>query len=538
MNIIHLITVFYLCSLLFSCNETKAIPPEEEKPAEEIPVEEEPHNANFVSNTYTGFFLYGSNMGWKNNNWTDEDVADILTGNNDRDWEGIGVNSLRPALYEDFVETYGYTIRVNAFKHYASKGAKANVVFIGDRPSEAHRERMQHTTTQFSQSYENLYEPIWDDGKDGTPINENNYYAAYVYKLVQTYKDYVKFWEIKNEPDFTYTGNGDRKSGDGNNWWDKDPSPGDLSNWNAPVQSYIRLLRVSYEVIKSIDKDAFVCIGGIGYESFLDAVLRNTDNPDGGKVTDEYPYKGGAWFDCLNYHIYPMYYLREWKLGFQFYRHSDAAVDVVVKRNTALRERLQAYGYGVGYPAKEIIITEVNIPSTPSDDHIGSNEAQRNFLMKTAIVAQKNGVCGVYPFRPWDAKETGGDSFDYMGFYRPIPDSPDGAQLRVKESGIGWHTTSTLLRQRTYDAGETARLSLSVDIEGAAFYSPDTKDYIYVLWARTSKDKDETATAVYQFPESMPIGSMTITSWDGKRNTKTGNTVALTGAPVFIQVQK
>jgi uncharacterized protein YjdB len=498
-------------------------------------------NANTRTNKYTGPFLYGSNMQWYNENWRDEDIADILVGNERRNWEGVGVTSLRPALYENFVETYGYDIRVNTFKYYAGIGAKNNVIFIGDQPSDQHRERKQYIPGIPSGSYENLYEPIWDNGENGTPVNDGNYYALYVYKVVQRYRDYAKFWEIKNEPDFTYSsacaGNG---PGEECNWWDKDPDPELLVNLHAPVQSYIRMLRVSYEVIKSIDPDAFVCVGGIGYESFLDAILRNTDNPDGGKVTAEYPYKGGAWFDCLSYHIYPMYYLKKWSgLGFKFSRYSDAAVDAVVHQNSVYAGLLKKYGYdGAKYPAKEVIITETNVPNKRVDDFIGSEQAQRNYLIKMAVVAQRNNISGIYPYCPWDFKEwnENGQEYDYKGFYRPLPNAPGSGQLRMHESGTGWRTVSHILTGRKHDATETARLNLPATIDGGAFHSAAAKDYVYVLWARTSKDLSETASATYTFPAALNVTKMVSASWDERETAINGNVIKLTGDPVFVRL--
>jgi hypothetical protein len=502
---------------------------------------QEGDNANTRANPYTGCFLYGSNMQWLNQNWRDEDIADILIGNESRNWEGVGVTSLRPALYENFVETYGYDIRVNTFKYYERIGTKNNVVFIGDQPSDQHRERKQYIPGVSSESYENLYEPIWDQGENETPVNDKNYYALYVYKVVQRYKDYVKFWEIKNEPDFTYAPMcGENGPGETCNWWDTDPDPEILANLHAPVQSYIRMLRVSYEVIKSLDPDAFVCVGGIGYESFLDAILRNTDNPDGGKVTAEYPYGGGAWFDCLSYHIYPMYYLKQWsRPRFQYFRYSDAAVDAVVRRNNLLTGVLKKYGYdGAKYPAKEVIITETNTPSKQVGDYIGSEQSQRNYLIKVAVIAQQNGISAIYSYCPWDSKEwnENGQEYDYKGFYRPIPNAPESGKLRMHESGIGWRTMSRLLGERTYDATETARLNLPVTVNGGAFYSAATGDYVYALWARTSKDMDETASATFTFPPALNVTKMVSISWDEKETVVSGSAIRLTGDPVFVRL--
>ena len=525
----HLFCYLLICvmSLFFGCE--KEIVGEPEKTPDDI------GSANINSNDYDGYFLYGSNMGWMNNNWRDEDIADILIGNPSRGWEGVGVNSLRPSLPHYFVETWGYDNKVNTFKYYSDRGAKHNAVFIGDSPSDPYRDGNSH-------SFKNLYEPVWVENGDGTTVvNENNYYAWYVYNLIIRYKDYVKFWEIKNEPDLAGSDCGWRPSGGDCNWWDRDPAPAELVNFNAPVQSYIRMLRISYEVIKSVDPDAFVCVGGIGYASFLDAILRNTDNPDAGKVTDRYPHKGGAWFDCLSFHCYPMYYLRVWDNdtgGFRQFRHSDAAAEAVINQLNEHETVLRNYGYGGEYTAKEVIITETNIPGKQVGDNIGSPEAQRNYLIKVAVVGQKNRIRGIYPFTVWDNAEQNGNGwdYDYMGFYKPLPNAPTGGNLRINESGIAWRTVSNMLRERKYDPAETAKLALPATVEGGAFHSTSSNNFVYVLWAKTSRDLNETASATYSFPSAITGNHLTITSWNGTRSETNGRSITLSGSPVFISI--
>jgi len=496
-------------------------------------IEKTPENigtANSNPTMYDGYFLYGSNMGWMNNNWRDEDVADILIGNTNRGWEGAGVNSLRPALPEYFVEAWGYDNKVNTFKYYAERGAKQNVIFL-EGPCDQHRDGN-------TRIFKNLYEPVWIENANGTMVNEKNHYAWYVYNVVTRYKYYVKFWEIINEPDLDGSDCGWRPPGDGANWWDRDPAPSSLINLNAPIQSYVRMLRISYEVIKSVDPEAYVCVGGIGYQSFLDAILRNTDNPDGGKVTDRYPHKGGAWFDCLSFHCYPMYYLRSWgNGGWNHFRHSDAAAAAVIDQLNEHTNVLKKYGYGGEFPAKEVIITETNIPAKKTGDNIGSVEAQRNYLIKVAVVGQKNRISGIYPFSVWDTKEQNenGWEYDYMGFYKPLPNTPSG-NLRINDSGIAWRTVSRMLQERKYDAAETAKLSLSAGIEGGAFHSAKSNDYVYVLWAKTSRDLSETASATYTFPTSIRANRLNITAWNGATSTTNGSSINLTGSPVFVKI--
>jgi len=502
---------------------------------------EDAKTANTEAHVYDGYFLFGSNMGWLNGNWLDEDVADILTGNSSKNIDGAGVTSLRPALYEDFVELWGYDVRVNTFNYYQSIGARDIVAFIGDRPCDAHRERKQYTLAGASHSYENLYTPIWDNGENGTPVNDNNYYAVYVYEVACRYKGLVKFWEIKNEPDFTASDCGWTAPGTACNWWDRDPLPEELINWYAPVQSYIRLLRVSYEVIKYVDPEAFICVGGIGYTSFLDAILRNTDNPDGGKITDVYPLKGGAWFDCLSYHFYPMYSLRAWDNnigGFSHFRHSDAAANALKVQLDEHNQVLSKHGYGNEYPVKEIIVTETNIPGKQIGDNIGSPVAQRNYLVKAAVIGQKNRISGIYVFGPWDNAEQYqyGGEYDFMGLYKPLPDAPGGV-LRINESGIAWRTASRMLKERRYDSAETVKLSLPSGVDGGAFHSTKSNDHVYVLWAKTSTDLSETASATYTFPASINVARLNITLWDGSNSIVNGRSITLSGSPVFVRIE-
>lgn len=535
-----LISVFLLFSLLIT---TSCLDELKEYPAAE-PGQFDKYNANTVSNVYNDEFLYGSNMAYIEN-WKDEDWSDILTGNSDKGIEGIGVNSLRPALYNNFVERYGYDIRVSAFEHYSNKGAKLNVVFIGDRPHEEYAEPFDENGYRIA-PYKNLYEPIWDDGENGTPVNDENYYALYVYKVALKYGKNIRFWEITNEPDYVTNGVGDKEVGQENNWWENDPKPEHLKNFKAPIQSYIRMLRVSYEVIKTMYPKSYICVGGLGYASFLDAILRNTDNPDGGKVTKEYPLQGGAWFDCLSYHLYPMYYLRTWVGydkpnnidGFKYTRHSDRAAQMVIDRKDYMFNLMAQYGYdGSKYPLKETIITEANIPHTQLNDFIGSQEAQRNFVVKTAILSQMNGISGLHIYGPADTKETSSSNlpnaspFDYCGFYKPLPSQP-GGELRPNEAAIAWRTMTGTIKGLKYDSNETTKLSLPDNISGAAFGSGE--NHIYVLWAKTETDQSEFAEATYTFPEKMKITLINYKEWDGKTTTISGSTIKLSGSPVYI----
>ena len=463
---------------------------------------------------YTDYFLYGSNMTAPPSGWNDESIAEILIGNPSKGIAGAGVTSLRPAMYDYFVEQWGYNNRLDAFKFYQQLGGKNHTIFLNG-PTEAHRDKTQYCSGNGSAIFANLYEPIWVNGS----VNNNNYYAKYVYNVVKTYGTYVKFWEVWNEPDYVYNWQVTQ------NWGTTNPNPCDLANILAPVQRYIRMLRITYEVVKTLYPDSYVCVGGIGYVSFLDAILRNTDNPVDGSVSGNYTKKGGAWFDCLSFHIYPMYYLGNT-------RNSDAAAHSIISQKDEYETILSKYGYnGSSYPKKEYIITECNIPSKAAGGYIGSDEAQRNFLIKAAVACQKSDIRGLYVFGVHD---TGNDSYGSMGFYQDIKGRP--YNVTAKPGATAWRTASTLLRERRFDKAKTASLQLPSNVDGGAFYSEKDRNHIYVLWAKQTGDNTESGQATYNFPAAMEAQSMTIYSWEQKQSGSSGNRINLTGSPVFVKV--
>lgn len=461
-------------------------------------------------------FLYGSNMGYYSG-WSDEQLAELLMGNPARNIAGAGVNSLRPAMYDHFVQEWGYGIRLDAFKTYQQLGGKNHTIFLNG-PADAHRDQTRYCNGVQSQTFANLYEPIWSSaGK----VNPNNYYANYVYHVVKTYSPYVKYWEVWNEPDYTNNWSATQT------WTQADPNPCDLPNFAAPIQSYVRMLRITYEIVKQLDDDGQVCVGGLGYSSFLDAILRNTDNPDGGSVNTNYPKKGGEWFDCLSYHVYPMY-----DLGSS--RHSDAAATAIVNHKDEFQAVLNKYAYdGTAKPGKTFIVTESNIPRKAVAGYVGGDEVQRNFLIKAAVVAQKAGISGLYIYGPAESRSLAQatDPYQAMGFYQNLASAP--YQATITPGGIAWRTVSNLLGTRHYDPVATAALQLPSTIDGGAFYAADDDDYIYVLWAKTS-GTSETATAQYTFPVSLTIKTATQFNWESKQTSVT-RTIPLTGSPVFIK---
>ncbi|MFK7982632.1 MAG: T9SS type A sorting domain-containing protein [Saprospiraceae bacterium] len=494
---------------------------------------------------YPGHFRYGVNMGYYAP-WQDHQLAEIAAGDDKMNLPGVGVNAVRPALFEHFFDYWGYDVRKEAFDRYEALGMTENVGFIG-YPSDDHRDKTifcPDDEKQESAVFKNLYEPIWDNGENGTPVNDENYYALYVYKMVHQYKGQVRFWEVWNEPDFDYASNAWKKPGNPGNWWDNEPFPCSYA-LKAPAFYYNRILRISYEVIKSIDPSLYVCTGGLGYPSFLDVILRNTDNPDEGKVSSEYPLKGGAYFDVLSFHSYPHIdgSVRQWdnaSWGFKYQRHSDAAVAGFVKRKKEFETVLNKYGYnGQQFPNKEWICTESTIPRVKFEDNMGSELAHTNYIIKSLVASQIEGLHQYHIYTMADSKkvEDAKGSYDLMGlFYAIEGNAPYDHTPTV--GGIAYKTTSELLFGWRFDAEQTAKLRLPNNVDGAAFRN-ESGDFTYVLWAKTTTDESELIATTYAFPKALKFGKFDRMEWDFSKTGQIKKVDALylqlNGAPSFFR---
>ena len=481
---------------------------------------------------YGAAFQYGTNLGYYGAAWTDEALAGLA--------QARGSHSIRPTLPEYFVEQYGYNIRLNAFSAYINTLGMKEITCFVEGPSAAHRDPATYPGgTGQSKLFAHLYDPIWNP--DGS-VNPSNYYAIYLYRLLQTYGDKVRFWEVVNETDFTNAYNLDE-------WLTRPPTPGEQVNTQAPIFHYIRMLRISYEVVKKYRPDAYITTGGLGYPQYLDALLRYTDNPNGGAVTAQYPRTAGAYFDVLSFHCYPSYSLHYWDnaLGAMRYtRTSDYAATRIMSFKDEMVSVLNKYGYnGTTRPRKHLVITEANVARRTSDDRTGSDELQRNFGIKALVLSQKNDIRQFYYYSlgegvnapPAGTSVSGADEIALMGLHENLNRDAPGA-AKATQLGHAFATTSQLLYNYRYDAARTAALALPAAIEGAAFAQNGT--YVYVLWAKALTDNSEQASASYSFPTALGIGTVQRLEWDhsatGVKTTASSQGLALSSAPAFFTV--
>ena len=508
---------------------------------------------NFTANDqvtpYTDFFRPGTNLGFQDDSalYADEDLANIAAGNPAEGIIGAGVKAIRPSLPSFFIEQWGIDIRKETFEHYDNLGLKDLTCFVGF-PSEAQRDQQSYAGCGAqSVMFDNLYEPIWDDGTDGTPYNEENYYAAYLYEVVTNYTDYIKFWEIWNEPGFDVTFNTAwRPPGDPvGNWWDRDPDPCEYI-LRAPIEHYVRTMRISYEIIKSISPDDYVAIAGVGSESFLDAILRNTDEPTQGLVTSEYPFGGGAYFDVMGFHSYPDIdgTVRVWDPSindFRFSRHSDGAANGISVRQGLYQDVLENYGYdGVLFPKKEWIITEINAPRRPfKEDSMGNEDLQVNYMAKMVVRAMKDNIrqIHVYSIFEEETEANATEEFHLLGLYKNLDFNGPYDNLEMNDQGRAYKSASDALFETTYDEAKTLELNLPASMDGGAFRK-ENGDYVYCLWAKTVIDRSEEASATYSFPASFNLNSVFVREWNfsftGDQSEVSANNMTFDARPVFI----
>jgi hypothetical protein len=416
------------------------------------------------SGPFGGSFRYGINSGFPNPSWNDEILSQLAVDS--------GCNSQRVSLPERHLEQWGYEIELADMEHYASLGLDGQVAFLTS-PTREHSSAPESAADWELDYYipKNLYEPITlDDGS----INPENYWAAYVFGAVSTYKDHVKIWEIWNEPDWVSDWQVTL------DWNESAPTAEDLPRFNGSIYDYVRLLRVSSVAAKLADPEALIATGGLGYTSFLNALLRYTDNPADGSVTDEYPEKGGAYVDVLSSHHYPIYTAGS----------SDEAVAAYLEQQRAFQAELDQAGVEV----KAWETTESGAPHAVIDTFPGGTEYAVNYLMKVMIKAHAAGVDGIDWFTLSDGASVSeaDDPYQLMGLYLDVSELGTIDEAVPTETGVAYRTLGGLLGHARYDEAATEALGLPAGVDGAAFETADGKRAL-ALWAVTAGTEEGAA---------------------------------------------
>lgn len=454
------------------------------------------------STLHDGEFRYGVNFGYSPG-WNDQQLAAIA--------RSAGANGARLSFPESHFAQWGYAIEVEDNTAYQELGVRLNVAFLSG-PTAGHSTAPGGgDTTHYIPS--NLYEPIFLSNGD---VNPDNYWAAYVSETMTTYKDYVKVYSVWNEPDWVddYQLTLD--------WDTTAPEPSDLPRFNGSIYEYVRMLRVTKEVAAKVDPSIQVAVGGLGYPSFLAAILRYSDNPADGTTSSDYPATGGAYFDVVDMHYYPIFGPGS----------SDAGVDGLI----ALRDDFQSRLVEAGAGDKAFLVTETGAPRISVGGAPGGDAYARNYLLKSMVVAQAEGIDGIDWFALTDGQNPRANSFESMGLYENLTGVAPGAAVRTS-TGEAYRTLGTLLEGAQFDASGMRDIPAE-PTRGAAFVTKSQKRAL-VVWQR-AEGATETATGSLTLSADAPWG---LYEWDAAANDMAKTelepeartiTVSLSATPVFL----
>ncbi|MGC4095399.1 MAG: hypothetical protein QM756_47240 [Polyangiaceae bacterium] len=449
-----------------------------------------------------GAFRYGFNAGYPNPAFNDQDLAGLGVRS--------GVTSQRVSLPEQHLDKWGYEIELSDVKGYRALGMGELVGFLTS-PTRAHSSAPTSATDDQVGFYipKNLYEPIV--GSDGK-VNPDNYWANYVFRAVSTYGEWIKVWEVWNEPDWV----ADWQTTLG--WTTSAPTAAQLPRFNGSVFDYVRMLRVSQVAARLADPKAKIATGGLGYASFLDAVLRYTDEPTQGKIDGDHPSTGAGYIDVLSFHHYPIY-----TTG-----NSEAGVDGFLKQQQTFAALVNKAGISVGWECTETGAPHVALTGVPS----GPDYA-KNYLMKAMTLAQSVGIGGVHWFNLADGKAAGAstDPYAFMGLYMPVGSLSKASDATLNDSGVAYATLTQLLRDARYDADSSAAVSLPATARGAVFSKGDGKR-VFVLWAVPTAGSESGSAEL----DLGVDGALNMHTWDFSKTQKS-QAVTVTGGFAHVVLE-
>ena len=241
----------------------------------------------------------------------------------------------------------------------------------------------------------------------------------------------------------------------------------------------------------------------------------------------------------MGLHAYPHFDGSTTNYGANFFaRHSDAAADGLLGRREYYQEVLGRHGFdGITYPKKETIVTEINVPRefAGGSEFFASNEGQRNYIIKVLVKAKLNRVHQLHVF---GLSDNPGQpyGFDVMGLYNDLSSTQPYNQIPNDEAWA-YKTGSDILFNTTYDDIRTSQMNLPAGIRGHAFKNVNNT-FTYVLWAETTIDKSESASALYSFPANMNVSTLKRQEWNasltGIQSNSSPQNIQLTGAPIFL----
>ncbi|KYQ90421.1 hypothetical protein DLAC_09040 [Tieghemostelium lacteum] len=374
--------------------------------------------------------------------------------------ENAGIRSNRMLFPCDFFEQWGYNILYDndSFKS-AKQGGQSNfTAFITFKQNDG----------GFVPS--DIYQDIWVSGQPGT-VNPGNSFALCVSKMVKTYKADVKIYEVYNEPDWVA------------NWQDtltwnvSAPTNSQLARFDGDIYTYNRLLRIVWEVAKYFDPTCFIAPGGLGYTTFLDAILRYTDSASNTNPSNT----GRNYIDAMSTHFYPIYATNK--------NNSDQYMKAYQNHQNAFQQVCKKYNFNPSI----WIVTEVGVSTQTIGGYYGSDLIARNFFLKLPSYSVKSGVRQNHIFVLSDDNGSS-DAHSRMGLYFDYANKPTAT---IKESTKALKTWDYHLFDKTLDQAKTIEFQSKLPSGVIVFAYSNSTSTCYLIWSDSSNyDKDDNTPSI------------------------------------------
>lgn len=303
-----------------------------------------------------------------------------------------------------------------------------------------------------------------------------------------------------------------------------EPDGGDLPGvfrWGEHGAAYADMLRSVYPAMKAASPKAQILLGGIAYDNFIG------EEPEGGFVksffTDLLDAGGGAYFDIMNFHYYPLFAGR-WT------GKSDGTKGIgLVEKTAALRAVLAEYGL-----TKPVAVTEGGWHSNADQPPFSSEDTQVKYLFQ---IFMQSFAANLDFTMWWTLYDIVHNSYPYQnGLVSSIEeiDPP-----RRKPSFNAYKTLTTHIAPLTFVRKLPDAVTGSYLVETYEFNNPATNRKVYAGWLNpmtATSTRSLTVTAVQVVERDVDWGEVKTLrdADDGRTDGKVRLTI--TSTPRYFEV--
>ena len=473
----------------------------------------------------TVIFPFGENSGYYGAQFTDQNIYDLMYAS--------GARAVRPVFSLQQYLQYGVAPFAARFNYpYQTKGMRNNVFTFTIAPPQAGGSTYTGQSTKMtaggnrSLAPASLNLPVFNSDSS---INTNNLWAMFVADVYNATQGSFQVFEAYNEPDINnnyVNAEYDSSFGLNNTWATIQPTPDELINIFDSLSVEVRIQQITWQVIHHLSHNtAKVATGGISQRYWWRQALKLGI---------------GQYVDVLSMHMYPYY-------GWTYYTNqspngpgNQRFSDMLLRVNDSLYSTMQIVSGQQGFnPNAPHMITETNTPRWNYDvstsagsqnKRVGNNQIQRNYMLKGVADFWRKGFSPIIWFQTGEAADSGvvsATEFDAEGMYKNLNTASVG-NTSLTQSGQAIQTMQRLCGNYTMDPSQPTFAS---GIDGILLDSAGYK--IYMLWAKTSLDLNETASGTYTLPTGKTYKEYI---WNGTSPGTVSGTINLIGDP-YILVQ-